>query len=557
MKHFSIALSLVFALCTQALAQLQLANSFGDHMVLQRDLGAKVWGTATPGETVVIAFAGKSVTATVAKDGRWIATLPPMPANAEGRELVVTCSAGSDSSNSVRIEDVLVGDVWVCGGQSNMAWTMRGSRDADIEIDSADTPQVRYLRVPNVARAEPQADFPVESPTHKDGNWRLCTPEQVEDCTAVGYYFARRLHRRLRIPIGIIDTSWGGTMAQHWCSKPTLRTFATVDSYFASYETKRKQWVEGGNEEGASRRFEADVATWERAREAAKASGERQPSRPNKRNYENPAFQAHPGAMFDGVIEPIKNTVLRGVVFYQGENNSFGESWKPFSSTFPAVIRDWRRAFAVSDLPFCNIQIAGWSTRRSMTYDMNHHTNIVREVQLDTWQNTENTGLIVTYDCNSNGSIHPGRKQPVGERTARWALAEVYGITDSRNKRPIEWRGPLYEGMRIVDNKILVSFVKETARGLRLNKDVAFGFYVAGEDKTFHHASARILGKTLEVEIWCDAVKQPVAARYGWSNLPAGTLLNGRELPAYPFRTDSWPIEPHQSTGAYVRAEGR
>ena len=480
-----------------------------------------------------------------------------MKISADKEGVKFTVSGDSGTGGSVRIDDVLVGDVWVCGGQSNMAWTMRGSRDADIEIDSADTPQVRYLRVPNVARAEPQADFPVESPTHKVGNWRLCTPEQVEDCTAVGYYFARRLHRRLRIPIGIIDTSWGGTMAQHWCSKPTLRTFATVDSYFESYEAKRKQWVDGGQEEGASRRFEADVATWQKACEVAKASGEREPGRPNQRNYENPAHLAHPGAMFDGVIEPIKNTVLRGVVFYQGENNSFGESWKPFSSTFPAVIRDWRKAFGVADLPFCNIQIAGWSTRRSMTYDMNHHTNIVREVQLDTWQKTENTGLIVSYDCNSNGSIHPARKQPVGERTARWALAKVYGITDSRNKRPIEWRGPLYEGMRIVDNKVLVSFVKATARGLRLDKDVAFGFYVAGEDQTFHHASARILGKTDEVEIWCDAVKQPVAVRYGWSNLPAGTLLNGRELPAYPFRTDRWPIEPHQSTGAYVRAERR
>jgi sialate O-acetylesterase len=550
MKHLPIALSLAFALCTEASAQLHLANSFGDHMVLQRDIGARVWGTATPGETVAIAFAGKSATATAAKHGRWIATLPPMPANAEGRELVVT-----GSSDSVRIRDVLVGDVWVCGGQSNMAWTMSGSRDADIEIDSADTPQVRYLRMPQVARAEPQTDFPVANPTHKVGNWRLCTPEQVEACTAVGYYFARRLHRRLRIPIGIIDTSWGGTMAQHWCSKATLRTFATMDSYFATYETKRKEWIDGGKEEGASRRYEADVATWQKARDAAKASGEREPRRPNKRNYENPGDQGHPGAMFNGVIEPIKNTALRGVVFYQGENNSFGETWKPFSSTFPAVIRDWRKAFAVSDLPFCNIQIAGWSTRRTMTYDMNHHTNIIREVQLDTWQNTENTGLIVTYDCNSNGSIHPGRKLPVGERTARWALAEVYGTTDRRNKRPIEWRGPLYEGMRIVDNKIFVSFVKETARGLRLNKDVAFGFYVAGEDMTFHHASARIHGKTSEVEIWCDAVKQPVAARYGWSNLPAGTLLNGRELPAYPFRTDNWPMEPHQSTGSYVRGK--
>ena len=182
---------------------------------------------------------------------------------------------------------------------------------------------------------------------------------------------------------------------------------------------------------------------------------------------------------------------------------------------------------------------------------MNHHCNIVREVQFKTWQETPGTGLIVTYDTNSNGSIHPGRKLPVGERSARWALAEVYGAKPYQGKGAIEWRGPIYKSFAVEKGKIRVSFQQGSARGLRLDQDVEVGFYVAGEDKVFHHARARVDGGKQQVVVWSDAVKDPVAVRYGWSNLPAGGLMNGRELPAYPFRTDTWPMVPHQSKGAY------
>ncbi|MEC7583150.1 MAG: sialate O-acetylesterase [Planctomycetota bacterium] len=540
---------LVIAVCTEAVVgQLRLASVFADRMVLQRDEPVCIWGEAAAGRTVTVEFAGPGIEAVVAADGRWRAVLPPLAASATGRELVVRCA-----DEVLRVADVLVGDVWLCGGQSNMEWKLRSSRDADVEIESADTPEIRFLRLPKIARSEPQRDFPVKNAKSNEGNWFACVPEHAGNCTGVGYYFARRLHRRLQIPIGIIDTSWGGTMAQHWCTQETLRAIPAVEPYYEKYQARLDAWLERGGEEGAQRQFEADLAAWEEAQRAAKAAGEREPRKPRESDYRNPAHEGHPGAMFHGLISPLEGLALRGVLFYQGENNSFAEAWKPFPATFPAIIRDWRRAFGKDDLPVGLIQIAGWSNRRSMTYDMNHHTNIVREVQFDTWRDTPNTGLIVTYDTNSNGSIHPGRKLPVGERAARWALAEVYGIKQGRSDRALEWRGPVFDKARVEGNKIIASFVEETARGLRLDQDLEVGFYIAGEDREFHVARARVVNKT-EVAVWCDAVAEPVAVRYGWSNLPIGGLMNARELPAYPFRSDDWPMVPHQSQGAYTRS---
>ena len=181
-----------------------------------------------------------------------------------------------------------------------------------------------------------------------------------------------------------------------------------------------------------------------------------------------------------------------------------------------------------------------------MTYDMNHHTNVIREIQHITWQRFNHTGLIPSYDTNSNGSIHPAHKRPVGERLARWALSEIYPQASANN---IIWKGPVYESYQIEDGKVTISFESGTANGLRLNKDTVQGFYIAGNDREFHHANARIGGETLVV--WHDDIKDPVAVRYALSNLPHGSLLNGKELPAYPFRTDTWPMTPHQSTGDY------
>ncbi|HUS92762.1 MAG TPA: hypothetical protein VM695_12970 [Phycisphaerae bacterium] len=524
---------------------IRLPNIFGDRMVLQRGKPVKVWGWAEPGEKLTVRFAGQSKPAVADAKGDWSVTLDPMQASCDGRELVVEAQSGK-----VALADVLVGEVWICGGQSNMEWSLRSSRDADVEVPSAKYPAVRFIRLPHIARSQPQSDFPVEDPQRPEGNWRLCTTDQVDNCTAVGYYFARRLHQVLGVPVGLIDTSWGGTMAQHWVPKDVLRDFPEMKPYFEKFDTALQAWLDGGKEDGAKRRYEADVKAWETESAEAKAKGEREPRKPNLNAYTDPARKGQPGGMFNGMIAPLAGFTLRGVLFYQGENNSFTVGWKPFPKTFPAVIAAWRKAFGDEKLPFGIIQIAGWSNRRSMTYDMNHHTNIVREVQFLTWKRTPDTGLIVTFDTNTGQGIHPPHKAPVGERAARWALAEVHGAKRWQSDQRLEWCGPVYKAMEIAKGKVVITFEEGTSQGLVLARDDECGFYVAGSDREFRHARARVV-KDNRLEVWSEEVPEPAAVRYGWSNLPAGGLMNRRELPACPFRTDTWPLEPHQSTGTY------
>ena len=543
MKKFLVLL-LVFV-SPFAYAKLRLPNLFGDHMVLQTGKPVTVWGWGTQGKEVGVQFAGQKVRSVIDDKGVWSVELPAFEKSFEGRQLVVV-----SEGEKIVLEDLLVGEVWVCGGQSNMEWTLRSTRDADLEMLSADHPEIRFIRLPKVARNEPQDDFPVEGPQRSEGNWRKCVPEQAENCTAVGYYFARRLRRFLDVPVGLIDVSWGGTMAQHWVRKDTLRPIPAMKPYLEKFETARNDWISGGREEGAKKRYDKDLASWEKKKIEAKAKGAREPRRPNMNAYRNPDHKGHPGAMMNGMIMPVSRASIRGILFYQGENNSFTVGWKPYPRTFPAVISDWRQVFGDPELPFGIIQIAGWSNRRSMTYDMNHHASIVREIQFRTWRKTRNTGLITSYDTNTSGGIHPQRKLPLGERSARWALAEVYGLKGYGN-RAIEWRGPVYESMEAKDGKITVRFEKDTARGLLLDQDVEVGFYVSGKDRVFQHARARVNKSDYSVIVWSDEVKEPVAVRYGWSNLPAGGLMNAREIPAYPFRTDDWPMTPHQSTGSY------
>jgi sialate O-acetylesterase len=541
-----IAASLSLALPGLAADALDLPSFFSNGMVLQRDQPLKIWGWGPKDSEVSVTFAGQSVTTRIADD-RWDVVLDPLPANATGQVLVV-----ASGSTRVEIEDVLIGDVWLCGGQSNMEWRLRSSRDADIELPAADYPGLRYFRIEPEGVPEPRSDIPVSDTA---GIWQACTPETAGDCSGVAYYFGRRLHRNLGVPVGLINAAWGGTMAQHWVTRETLDTLPTMKPFIEEYEQKRADWIEGGGIEGAKRRYEADLAAWEQAAAKAKAAGEKAPGKPNFKNYGDPATGRIPAGPLNAMIMPLAGLPIRGALFYQGENNSFGETWVPFQETFPAVIADWRRLFGNDDLPFGIIQIAGWSTRRSMTYDMNHHTNVVREIQFNTWRSTPNTGLVVSFDANSDANIHPRRKMPVGERSARWALSQVYGAKDATNPNlPLDWHGPVYRAMEKGDGRIKVVFEKDGAQGLRLDKADVRGFYIAGADREFHHAEARVVdanGDNPSVEVWSSDVTEPVAVRYAVSNLPIGSLMNGRELPAFPFRTDDWPIKPHHGEAVY------
>ncbi|MCX6877800.1 MAG: hypothetical protein NTW21_28910 [Verrucomicrobia bacterium] len=549
----AIAASATLSMAAPA-TDLRLPHIFGSGMVLQQGKPVTVWGWAKPAAQVTIQFAGQTKSATATADSKWMVQLDAMNASLTPGSLVVRAG-----DQKLTLDDVLIGEVWVCGGQSNMELPLRSTVDADIDLVAADDPAIRFIRLPKVAHIEPQDDFPVESATNPVGNWRAATAKQVENCTGVGYYFARRLHRNLKVPVGIIDNSWGGTLAHNWCAKKSLAGIPEMREDIAAFETKIKEWNDGGGEEGAKKRLAADLAQWEKDNAAATAKGGRAPGRPNPNNYTNPALGHQPGGMFNGSLAPFTDMTIRGVLFYQGENNAFGTSWKTYPRTLPAVIADWRAAFDDPNLPFGIIQIAGWSTRRTMDYDMNHHCNVIREVQFDVWQSTPNTGLVVTFDANSDGNIHPGCKLPVGERSARWALSQVHGAKAAGSNEPLEWHGPVYEATEFVGGQAIVTFRKGSDQGLRLDKDTELGFVVAGEDKVFHAAHARTAqskDKRMQLIVWSEKVPTPVAVRYASSNLPVGGLMNGRELPAFPFRSDNWPITPHQSTGSYVRTQG-
>ena len=529
----------------RSVTTLTLANVFSDGMVLQRDQDVRVWGWSKPGDEVVVKFAGQTAKSKANAKGSWQAQLKPMKASFEDR--VMTVTAGG---KSLSVKDILIGEVWLCGGQSNMERKMNSSRDADLELASGDYPAIRFLRIPKVANTYPQADYqPAEN--GGEGHWKKCQSKDLEQCTAVGYYFGQRLHRMLKVPIGLIDTSWGGTMAQHWVEREMLKKLDIMKPYFKESEAAQKAWIDNGKKQGALDHHQFELMQWEKLVKQLKP-GERKPGKPKVKT--DPVTAHQPAGMLNGLIAPLSGYAIRGVLFYQGENNSFGESWKPYYETFSRVISTFRKSFDQPDLPFGIIQIAGWSTRRSMSYDMNHHCNVVREVQFDIWRKTPNTGLIVSFDANSDGNIHPRHKRPLGERSARWAAAEVYQAKDNR-KQPIKWRGPVFEKMEVKDGKCVVTFEKIGAEGLHLDKDVDVGFYIAGEDKIFHHAHAK--ADRDEVTIWSDAVKKPVAVRYAFSNLPIGGLMNGIELPAYPFRSDNWPIKPHHSEGEYMRPLSR
>ena len=531
---------------------LSLANTFSDGIVLQREKLINVWGLANPNKSVTLNFGEETKSIKADAKGKWSIKIGPLKASSESRTMTIR-----SGKSEVKIADIIVGEVWVCGGQSNMAWTLRGSTDADIEISSANFNEIRFLKLPNIASPTKLDDFPIGKPTDWIGKWQKAITPQVQNCSAVAYYFAKRLHRQLQVPVGIIENSWGGTMAQHWCNKDTLRKIPEMAEDIKNFDEKYQEWIDDGKEAGAKQRFSKDLANWEKINAEAKAKGEKEPRKPNANEYKDPGAGRQPAGMYNGSLLPIANTTVRGILFYQGENNSFGTSWKPFYRTFPALISDWRNVFGDANMPFGIIQIAGWSNRRSMEYDMNHHCNVVREIQLDTWLHTSNTGLITTYDTNSNGSIHPSRKLPVGERSARWALSEVYKVNKFGSNEPLEWKGPVFKDAKFESGKAFVNFEEGTDHGLRLDQDVDVGFVLAGKDKKFHHAKARITqskeDKKPQVEIWCDDVKDPVAVRYAFSNLPIGGLMNARELPAYPFRSDDWPMTPHQSTGSYLR----
>jgi sialate O-acetylesterase len=491
------------AAASATLAQLRLPALFSEGMVLQRDRPVPVWGWGAPGETVRVEFAGHSVPAIADAAGRWHVILPPLPAASEPRELTVR------GSSTLVVPNVLVGEVWLASGQSNMQWSVRQSADAEAEVAAGDHPHIREFAVRRATAAAPRDDV--------EGAWAVCSPETVAHFSAVAYVFARELQRELGVPVGIVHSSWGGTAVESWMSPSAL----AATPHGAAVAERWAQTM--ADYPAAQARFEEALAAWETAAIAARAAGTRAPGRP--RAPTGPDSPHRPSTLHHAMIAPLVPYALRGVIWYQGESNVGRHS--EYRALFTAMIEDWRGQWGQGDLPFYFVQLANFAAGNAAGDQWAH----LREAQTQTLA-LPATGMVVTLDIGDSNDIHPRNKRDVGRRLAALALARLHG-------RERVDSGPAFDGAEREGAALRLRF--RQARGLSTRDGAApASFVIAGEDREFHPAVAQIEGDT--VVLTSEAVAAPVAARHAWANdpQPPPNLINGAGLPAGSFRTDRW-----------------
>lgn len=487
-------LLLLLAAVGTAAADVKLPSLFADGMVLQADAKVAVWGRADPGEAVTVAFEDQSAQAKADAEGRWRVEIGPFTYTAE-RLLVVT------GKNRIEIEDVCVGEVWVCSGQSNMQWPLAKTTDAGAAIAAAANPRLRLFTMPRRVADTPQAEC--------GGTWQPCTPETAGPFSAVAYYFGLRLREELGVPVGLIHSSWGGTPAEAWTSLFTLQALPELAPTLQRWDAALSAWPE------KDREFRAALAEWKKTRQG------RRPRPPV-----GPQHPSRPAGLYNAMIAPLTPFAVRGVIWYQGEANA-GRAWQ-YRTLFPALIRDWRRAWK-RPLPFGFVQLANFQAIQPRPGE--HPWAELREAQALALREPR-TGMAVTIDIGEANSIHPRNKRDVGGRLARWALARVYG-------KDIEYSGPVYARHTTRDGRVRIEFEHAAGLRTRLNEPLT-GFAIAGADKQWRWAHARIDGRT--VVVWHPDIAEPAAVRYAWAVNPVCNLINGEGLPAAPFRTDNWPL---------------
>lgn len=482
-------------------AQVKLPAIISDNMVLQQNSRVALWGWASPGEKVTVWGEWNKIPIAVIadKEGKWQVTMATARA---GGPYKMSFTA----SNTLELNNVLLGEVWLASGQSNMEFFMNKTTNASYtgvvnyqeEIAAADYPNIRQIDVPNKVADSALTDF--------KANWKLCTPKTADTFSAVAYYFAREIHKKTGFPIGIINATWGGTPAESWTNKSILESDPDLVPILERY---KKQCED----------FPAEFEKYKIAQEKWKADTSKnkggQPPQPI-----GPKHNKSPYKLYNGMIVPIIPYTLKGVIWYQGESNA--DRAYQYRKLFAAMIEGWRKDWNNSKLPFYFVQI---SPHRSQNAE-------IRDAQLYTYHHVPYTGIVVTTDNGDSIDIHPRNKKLVGERLALWALKNDY------KQKGLEVSGPLYKSMKIQGNKIVIRF--DHAKSLTAKEAILKEFTIAGSDRKFSPAQAVIKNNT--VEVWSDEVKQPVAVRFAWRNVPTADLFNEAGLPASPFRTDDWPL---------------
>ena len=503
-------------LCGTSRGEIRMPSVFGFHMVLQQDQPILLWGWSEPGESVTVKFHGQEVTARADDTGQWRITLEPERADATPASMTISGSR----SPAIRLEDVLVGEVWLASGQSNMEWTLSRTHTPMPEIQRAHYPRIRLFQVPRRASAEPESDV--------DAGWAACSPDTVREFSAVAYYFGLELHQKLEVPVGLIQSAWGGTRIEPWTPVAGFRTEEEMASILEDIKAAHQEYKHIVQEA---------LPQWENwikaAQESLDRSGQPPASVPEPPRHPL-AHPQQPTALYNGMIHPLVPYAIRGDIWYQGEaNRNDGLAYRP---KMEALIRGWREVWGKEDLAFYYVQLAPFNYAYSPEEGGSEVLDFQRlpliwEAQAEVLT-LPHTGMAVVTDITNLSDIHPRNKKEVGRRLSLWALARTYGRTD------VVYSGPLYKSMVKSADRIRIFFDHACGGLISLDGRPLSWFEIAGPDHIFYKAEARIEGDT--VVVWSPRVLEPEAVRMGWHQLAVPNLGNREGLPASPFRTDRW-----------------
>ena len=481
-----------------------------DHMVLQQQQANPIWGWDVPGTKVTVTFGGQTKSAEAGQDGKWTVRLEPLPATDKPQTLTI---AGSQTKE---IQDVLVGEVWMCSGQSNMGFTLAGDWNGDLEAAASKLPSLRLIRVPQVGTQQLQNDF--------KGQWKASSAEAARGFSAVGFFFGRYLHQVLGVPVGLIDNAWGGSAAEAWVRRESIENEPRFKLLMEN-TLKHEQFLASDK---AKAELDMQLARWKEAAEKAKADGKAAPRRPQTPDQWLTG-NARPGNIFCGVLHPTLGYGIKGVIWYQGESNA-GRAYE-YADLFPFMIEQWRKEWKQGDFPFYWVQLADYRAEKAEPGESDWAE--LRESQTKTMK-LPNTGQAVIIDLGEANDIHPKNKRDVAARLVRWALVKDYGIN-------FPYRSPEFKSMEVAGNKATLTFdcFGSTLRTVDVNE--VRGFAICGGDKVWHWAEGAIREND-KVEVWSSDVTEPIAVRYAWADNPVCNLFSKDGLPVTPFRTDSFDM---------------
>jgi sialate O-acetylesterase len=485
-------------------SEVKLNSLFSNNAVLQQGVEVPVWGTAGNNEKVTVRFAGQSLS-TKAVNGKWMVKLHPIKACSEPQTMTI------QGENTIAVSNILVGEVWICSGQSNMEWALSRSEGGVEASAESNNNQMRIFNVPH--------NVQMQAVDNVNAKWVISKPESTKMISAIGYWFLSKLQKELHVPVGFINVSFGGTVIESWMSQKALNAMPFKDKYM-DLATMKAEFDKKEQELKPIR------DAWQKSVDSCKMNNLPAPPRPAVL----PGEFKGATTIYNGEINPIVPYAIKGIAWYQGESNAYINRAETYYKLLPALIKLWRSDWKRPNLPFIIFQLAGFREPQSNANEKSGLA-LIREAQLKTVQQIKNTALVVTMDV-SESDVHYKNKQIIGERACSSALHLAYGNKTTSS-------GPVYKSMKIDGNEVVINF-KNASPSLIFKGVKLKGFVISGPDKKFHFANARIDGNKIIVS--SPDVQQPVAVRYGWADFPEVNLFNKAGIPASPFRTDSWNV---------------